>query len=399
MKVIPPIAITDSLLTSSTVAEPTAPAAVWVSGTTYTVGTIRSVAGSIFREYVHIIGQTATLWVSGTTYIIGDLRNSVINGFTYKRITAGAGTTDPASDAINWTDLRTISPELNQDQWEDIGAYERVWISGTTYAADDVVIRTQTHRKYQRVVGGAGTSAPEMDTTSAAWLDIGPTNKWAMFALDRNTGTVGISPMVVSITPGQRITSLGLVGLEANSVTITQTIGATTYYSRTVTTLLRNTLTWTEYLTGAFRYQPSVVLFDIPPISGSTINITITGGACTCSGVVIGNYVDLGTALSQPTVGALNFSKITRDDYGGSILVPRRTVPKTSQKLLVDSHRINALMQVRKDLNAEPALWSGLDDMTTHDYFESLLILGIYKEFSIVEEPLRSTVTLELEEI
>lgn len=44
----------------------------------------------------------ATIWVSGTTYAVGDGRFSPINFQTYRRKTAGAGTTDPSLDATNW---------------------------------------------------------------------------------------------------------------------------------------------------------------------------------------------------------------------------------------------------------------------------------------------------------
>lgn len=44
----------------------------------------------------------AIAWVSGTTYAIGNARYSPIDGQTYRRITAGAGTTDPSLDATNW---------------------------------------------------------------------------------------------------------------------------------------------------------------------------------------------------------------------------------------------------------------------------------------------------------
>ena len=44
----------------------------------------------------------APLWVSGTTYAIGALVYSPANGRTYRRRTAGAGTTDPSLDATNW---------------------------------------------------------------------------------------------------------------------------------------------------------------------------------------------------------------------------------------------------------------------------------------------------------
>jgi hypothetical protein len=67
------------------------------------------------------INAGATLWVSGTTYAIGDARYSPITGQTYRRQTAGAGTTDPSADTTNWkpilldvqTNLPTIRPTLD----------------------------------------------------------------------------------------------------------------------------------------------------------------------------------------------------------------------------------------------------------------------------------------------
>lgn len=41
-------------------------------------------------------------WTSGATYAINDRRLSLVNGNAYRRITNGAGTTDPANDPTNW---------------------------------------------------------------------------------------------------------------------------------------------------------------------------------------------------------------------------------------------------------------------------------------------------------
>jgi hypothetical protein len=59
----------------------------------------------------------ATIWVSGTTYAIGANRFSPINFRTYRRKTAGAGTTDPSADATNWqllTGLGDVDTTSNQ---------------------------------------------------------------------------------------------------------------------------------------------------------------------------------------------------------------------------------------------------------------------------------------------
>lgn len=46
--------------------------------------------------------SNATAWVSGTTYAVGNVRYSPINFKSYRRKTAGAGTTDPSADSTNW---------------------------------------------------------------------------------------------------------------------------------------------------------------------------------------------------------------------------------------------------------------------------------------------------------
>jgi hypothetical protein len=46
--------------------------------------------------------STAPNWVSGTTYALNEVRRSLLNGLPYRRVVAGAGTTDPANDPTNW---------------------------------------------------------------------------------------------------------------------------------------------------------------------------------------------------------------------------------------------------------------------------------------------------------
>ena len=55
----------------------------------------------------------ASIWVSGTTYAIGDARYSPINVQVYRRITAGAGTTDPSQDSANWSPAIPMPPGSN----------------------------------------------------------------------------------------------------------------------------------------------------------------------------------------------------------------------------------------------------------------------------------------------
>jgi hypothetical protein len=61
--------------------------------------------------------STATAWVSGTTYAVGNVRYSPINFLSYRRKTAGAGTTDPSADSTNWQLLNGLgNVDLNSTQ-------------------------------------------------------------------------------------------------------------------------------------------------------------------------------------------------------------------------------------------------------------------------------------------
>ena len=56
--------------------------------------------------------SNAALWVSGATYAAGDVVWSPINALSYRRKSAGAGTTDPSADSANWAALAGGTPSL-----------------------------------------------------------------------------------------------------------------------------------------------------------------------------------------------------------------------------------------------------------------------------------------------
>jgi hypothetical protein len=59
-----------------------------------------------------------TQWVSGTTYALGVNVWSPINAQTYRRIIAGAGTTDPSADSTNWTKISESLVVASQAEME-----------------------------------------------------------------------------------------------------------------------------------------------------------------------------------------------------------------------------------------------------------------------------------------
>jgi hypothetical protein len=257
------------------------------------------------------------------------------------------------------------------------------WVIGTTYAVGTSV--TYNHRDYQSLQ--AANVGKQPDTQAAWWVDLGPSNKWAMFDFERNTATVGASPLTAVVVPGKRVNALALFGLKADSVTITMVSASVTVYTKTVQLFSRNTATWSDYFFGELVYRESVFLFDLPPFSGASITVTLTraSGSSECQSMVIGQAVDLGFAQYGAQTDILDFSNIVRDAFGNATLVRRKNVPKMSLSVTMNKATVNKARKLREDLAAQPAVWVGIDN-DTDGYFDSLAVLGIFRRFAIVVE-------------
>lgn len=287
----------------------------------------------------------------------------------------------------------------------DTARGEVLWNPSTDYAEGTVVIRTTTHRKYERIGSGVDAGLPE--NTPKLWLDVGATNRWAMFDLTRNESSSSNSGVIEFVVkPGKRINTMALLGVQATKVKVEIFIPSNTdpVYEFESDMTTRNTTSWSDYFFGAFGYRPSVLIQDLPPYTDATFKVTVTntntGTETKLSSVIMGNKVYLGATQYNARSDSMNFSTVNRDEFGNSVLVRRRSVPKTNQTLWTPKDLVNSARTARNDLNAVPALWSGLDDVYDDPYFEALLILGIYKQFEIdISNPSVAKINLELEEI
>lgn len=356
MRVTPPVSLTAAKVTSSTAAEPHAPAA-YNGATTYGYGAIASVAAD------YAIYESLQASNTGNTPSTSPL--------WWRKI----GPTETAYDAA----------KTNYAQGETCSANNRVY--------ESLVLQT------------AANPLPVLpETETDFWIDVGPTNKMAMFDLSANTQTVTASPLTVVVAPGERVNTIGFTGLAANSITISATSvdgGGTVYGPVTIDLNTREVADGYDYAFEPFSTAPSAVKFDLPPYSDIIVTVTLasTSGNVKCGSMVLGTYIYLGKTQTGASNAGLNFSTVTRDLYGKATLVKRRTLPQTRQKLIVDASRVNKVKAARVLLNAEPALWTGLDN-SAHAWFDALTILGIYTQFEIgAINGNTAEVSLALEEI
>lgn len=345
MKVIPPITLTELNITSSTISEPT----------------------------------TATAYNSGTTYALNDTAS--ILGSVYQSLSAGNIGNDPS-----------LSPLY----WQRISFQEVAWNSGTTYAASTTtapVYVLYKHRIYQSLLSSNTNQNPLLVPTY--WQDIGPSNTYAMFDTQRGTASFGASPLTVVLTPNQRANAIALLNVIADTVRVVMTVaGVTVYDSGVVTLVTRNIIDCYTYVNYPFIIQNNTVLFNLPAnaTAVTTVTLTRTTGSVFLGALAMGLAINLGAAQYDAVDSQLNFSTITNDNFGHSVLVPRIAVATPTITTWLPSNQVAAALQTRASLNAVPAVWVGVED-NTNDYFFPLLILGVYTQFDIA---LKHTDTAEL---
>lgn len=292
----------------------------------------------------------------------------------------------------------TLTASMITSTIAEPSAGETLWNPATSYSNPTRVYRAETHKIYESssVAGTVDSVVPELSiyTTVPKWVEVASTNKYAMFDTLRNIKSYATTSMVIVLNPTQRIDALAILGMENVSHVL-----VTTSYGGVSATIVDKDNSYVS--NGITAYYPSCITLDIPPYYNVTITITLIGtGTIKCGNCVAGIYENIGIIQKGIAADAINFSTVERDLYGNATLIQRRNIPKISATLIADKSIINKVGRLREYLNAKPAVWSGLDQSTSDNYYEALLIIGFYKNFTInIDNPIAITINLELEEI
>ena len=285
----------------------------------------------------------------------------------------------------------TAAVLVSTDATESVAA----WSAGTAYAVDDQALLTATQRIYQRIVAGTTATAPNLDTTN--WLDIGPTNKYAMFDNEISTQTARASSLTVVLKPGYT-NSLALFGLDGASLDITvrdALAGSIVYGPKTISLDGTVIADWYQWFFEPSVQLAEVVLTDLPPYGDAHITVGLTGsGTVKCGICLPGTFYDLGGTQYGATVGIVDYSRKVTDEFGITSFVRRAYSKRMTAKMTLENAQLNKVQRVLADLRATPCAWIGTDEVS----FEPLTVFGFYKDFSIdVAYPTASYCSLEIE--
>jgi len=268
------------------------------------------------------------------------------------------------------------------------------WNAATAYIVGDIVLRTTTERLYQRLVAGTTATAPESDTTN--WLDIAPSNKWAMFDGEISTATTKSTSLTVVLKPGY-VNSLALFGLVGSNLAVTVRDALAGNIVYTLSQDLDGTIIadWYQYFFEPAVQLAEVVLTDLPPYLDGHITIAITGGGTVKCGILLaGTVYTLGDTEAGASASIIDYSRKDTSAAGITSFVRRAYSKRMSARLMLPNAQLNKVQRVLADLRATPCAWIATDASG----FEPLTIYGFYRDFSIdVAYAVLSYCSLEIE--
>ncbi|QKJ67487.1 hypothetical protein HQN60_12650 [Deefgea piscis] len=275
---------------------------------------------------------------------------------------------------INLSDAALSSSSVPENDYP-------VWAAATAYIVGQRVIRTQTHRIYERVAAGTTAALPEVDKLN--WIDVGPTNRWAMFDQVNSTKTVKAGSIVVEITPAKVVNTVALLNVEAETVLI-ELIDLVDglVYSRQIQMLDNGIVTsWWQWCFAPIKRKSMVILTDLPAYGTAKIRLTITNSAgnVTLGTAIVGAQVEFGEGIEMGAkAGIQDFSRKERDQWGNFVLTERNFAKRGVWQMKVLNTQIDGLMDYLSTLRAKPCLWIGAEQ------YNATVIYGFFKEFDIV---------------
>ena len=276
---------------------------------------------------------------------------------------------------VTITDARLTSSSVAETDYS-------AWAAATAYALGARVIRTTVHKIYQRLVAGTTATAPELDTVN--WVEVGPTNRWAMFDTANSSATTSSSTLSVTLNTGTLISSIAALGVVGKSIrfrVVHPTLGTVYDVTRGLDGVIAAS-EWWNYFTDTVSPFSQFIAVDLITYSVNAtvlVDIEPLAGVASCATMVVGSQSVYGDGIHYGArVGITDYSRKTTNDFGDQVLEVRKFSKRADVTLWMPRASTDPLISKLASLRATPALY------VLSDLLESTSIFGLYKDFGVV---------------
>lgn len=325
-----PITIADAMLTSNDAVETIA---AWASGTIYVLGDQKR-SDTTHRIYESAIG--ASLGTITVTIAAPGVVTSTAHGLAANTKVAFTTTIALPTGLSANTIYYVRNPAANTFELSATSGGASITTSGT---------QSGVHTGY---------SSPNLgyDPTNDAyqpdtWIDIAPTNRWAMFDAVKSTRTEWTGTGTTVLTPGSQVDALGLARVTGDSVTVTVNDGASDVYSSTTNfTSLDGVNNWYDWWFQERMQDDTAFFDDLPAVSDPVITVELFGADPITSPIAIGalqigRQLDIGSTEIGPNLGFKDYNTYDDDGFGGITVTERGYAYWEEVRLLIPNTRIH----------------------------------------------------------
>lgn len=271
------------------------------------------------------------------------------------------------------------------------------WNAGTTYNTGDEARSDTTNRVYRSAID----SNLNQDPTNAAnvpskWIDVRPTNPWAMFDALKSTRTTRADSLSWTLEPGSPVDCLGLARLSGTTVTIDVTDGVDSYgdFPREISLVSTEGIDdWFSWFFAERVQEDTIFLADLPVLSAPEISITVTGTDAGVGVCQIGRQLDIGSTAAGANLDFTSFSEYENDGFGGVGVTPRGYALWEEVQLFLGNDRVKYVRNQVLRYRDTPVFFALAGD------FSILTVFGFARRFAIeIPYPNHSLVSLRVDE-
>lgn len=297
---------------------------------------------------------------------------------------------------ITITDSNLTSSSIPEP---DASVGEIEWTAGT-YNLGDQRILTTTHKVYEVVADPSTSDDPETGVAAnpPTWVEVGPTNRYAMFDNKNSSQSTDTTSLDVTITPATLVNSIAgfnITGAETINVKVND--GVSDIYDRDIAMVDNSSrVNWYEFFFSPVVNITRFILLDLPPVIGSDIIVTTTGTSVGFGNLVTGEGISLGTTLYGTSVQGLDFSIREDDGFGGFKVTRRRTADLMDYDCFIDTVKMPYVKNQLKALSQKETVWVGNPD----DINDGTATFGYHNNYQInLTGPQVSDMTIQVQEL
>ena len=264
------------------------------------------------------------------------------------------------------------------------------------YSEGDEVIKASTHRRYRSAKGG-NIDDPELGVTLSppTWVDIGPTNKWAMFDKKPSIQTVNGDEVKIIIRPGkftQSISGFNLSGVNNVNVKVIDDADGETYSRDIEMNDSSRVVGLLSYFTSPIVYKSDFTLTNLPAYRTSNIELTMNGSNIRAGAILVGDYIQIGRELAGTSYNSNPITIRTPDGFGGFDITRRGVSDTISFKVGYQKPEFEFIRNTLKSIDGLYCVFIGEGDVGA-----GLTTYGLLDPFNApIETPTANELTFDV---